>query len=112
VDRSAAYAARYLAKNVVAAGLAERCEIQLSYAIGVAEPLALYVETFGTGRLTNAALATRLRAAVDLTPRGLRDRLGLAAPIYLATATGGHFGREPGSAGPGTFGWERTDLAL
>jgi S-adenosylmethionine synthetase len=112
VDRSAAYAARYLAKNVVAAQLAQRCEIQLAYAIGVAEPLALYVETFGTGKLSNADLAIRLRAAVDLTPRGLREKLGLAAPIYLPTASGGHFGRAYGSAGPGTFGWERTDLAL
>ena len=112
VDRSAAYAARYLAKNVVAAGLARRCEIQLAYAIGVAEPLALYVETFGTGTLSNEALAKRLRAALDLTPRGLRERLGLAAPIYLPTASGGHFGRAPDSAGVGTFSWERMDLVL
>lgn len=112
VDRSAAYAARYLAKNVVASGLAARCEIQLAYAIGVAEPLALYVETFGTGQQSNAALAKQLQSALDLTPRGLRERLGLAAPIYLPTASGGHFGRAPESAGPGTFGWERTDLTL
>ncbi len=112
VDRSAAYAARYLAKNVVAAGLARRCEIQLAYAIGVAEPLALYVETFGTGTTADAVLAEKLRTTIPLTPRGLRERLGLAAPIYLPTATGGHFGRAAGCAGAGTFGWEKTDLHL
>lgn len=112
VDRSAAYAARYLAKNVVARGLARRCEIQLAYAIGIAEPLALYCNTFGTGTIEDAALAKRLHNALDLTPRGLRERMGLAAPIYLPTASGGHFGREPDSAGIGTFGWERTDLVI
>jgi S-adenosylmethionine synthetase len=110
VDRSAAYVARYLAKNVVAVGLATRCEIQLAYAIGIAEPLALYVETFGTGKLSNELLASKLRAEVNLTPRGMREHLRLATPIYLPTASGGHFGRAPGSAGTGTFGWEKTDL--
>ncbi len=110
VDRSAAYAARYLAKNVVAAGLAQRCEVQLAYAIGVAEPLALYVETFGTGTLSNQNLAEQLKRQLDLTPRGLQTKLCLAAPIYLPTASGGHFGRLPNSAGPGTFSWEQVDL--
>lgn len=112
VDRSAAYAARYLAKNVVASGLARRCEIQLAYAIGIAEPLALYVNTFGTGTMDDEQLAKRVHAALDLTPRGLRERMGLAAPIYLPTASGGHFGRTPDSAGKGTFSWERTDLKI
>jgi len=110
VDRAAAYAARYLAKNVVAAGLATRCEIQLAYAIGIAEPLALYVTTFGTGTVPDAAIAKALRTVLPLTPRSLRERLQLAQPIYLPTASGGHFGRAPDSAGPGTFTWERTDL--
>ncbi len=110
VDRSAAYAARYLAKNIVAAGLAQRCEIQLSYAIGVAEPLALYVETFGTAKVPHRALEHAIRQSLSLTPRGLQQHLGLAKPIYLATASGGHFGREPGSMGPETFPWERTTL--
>lgn len=110
VDRAAAYAARYLAKNVVAAGLAARCEIQLAYAIGIAEPLALYVTTFGTGMVADTAIAKALRTVLPLTPRSLRERLQLAQPIYLPTASGGHFGRAPDSAGPGTFSWERTDL--
>lgn len=111
VDRSAAYAARYLAKNVVAAGLATRCEIQLAYAIGVAEPLALYVETFGTSTAPEERILHAIRQSLPLTPRGLREHLGLARPIYLPTAAGGHFGRTPESAGPGTFPWEKTDLA-
>lgn len=111
VDRSAAYAARYLAKNVVAAKLATRCEIQLAYAIGVAEPLALYVDTFGTGSHTDAAIAAALTQALPLTPRSMRNHLSMAAPIYLPTASGGHFGRAPESAGKGTFPWEKTDLA-
>jgi S-adenosylmethionine synthetase len=112
VDRSAAYAARYLAKNVVAAGLAAKCEIQIAYAIGLAEPLSLYVDTFGTLRqgLAEPQLAAALRNAMDLTPRGIRTHLQLNNPIYLATASGGHFGRKPGSMGPGTFTWEKTDL--
>ena len=113
VDRSAAYMARYLAKNVVAAGLAKRCEIQLAYAIGVAEPLAVYVETFGTGQkgLQEADVARLLPELVDLTPRGLRERFALNRPIFTATSSYGHFGRAAGSAGKNSFGWEATDLA-
>ena len=111
VDRSAAYAARYLAKNIVAAGLAKRCEIQLCYAIGVAEPLAIFTETFGTSDIPAVKLERAIRASLSLTPRGIRKHLGLNAPIYLPTASGGHFGRAAGSAGVGTFPWESTDLA-
>ena len=111
VDRSAAYAARYLAKNVVAAGLARRCEIQLGYAIGIAEPLSIYVETFGTSELPSFKLEQAIRRSLSLTPRGIRMHLGLNAPIYLPTASGGHFGRAAGSAGEGTFPWEATTLA-
>ncbi|AKU92638.1 methionine adenosyltransferase [Vulgatibacter incomptus] len=107
VDRSAAYAARHLAKNVVAAGLAGRCVIQLAYAIGVAEPLALYVETFGTGRVPDGLLAERLRQAVPLTPKAIIERLQLRRPIYEPTAAYGHFGRKPDGD---LFGWERLDL--
>ncbi|PIZ29451.1 MAG: methionine adenosyltransferase, partial [Alphaproteobacteria bacterium CG_4_10_14_0_8_um_filter_53_9] len=112
VDRSAAYTARYLAKNIVAAKLAARCEIQLAYAIGIAEPLALYVDTFGTAAhgATDEKLAAALQDILKLTPRSMQDHLGLAAPIYTPTATGGHFGRAAGSAGAGTFPWEKTDL--
>ncbi|MGC3997697.1 MAG: methionine adenosyltransferase [Anaeromyxobacter sp.] len=109
VDRSAAYAARYLAKNVVAAGLADRCLIQLAYAIGVAEPLALYVDTRGTGVIPDARIAQALRETVSLTPRAIRERLDLARPIYARTAAYGHFGRTP--AADGGFVMERTDLA-
>jgi S-adenosylmethionine synthetase len=106
VDRSAAYAARYVAKNVVAAGLAERCEVQVSYAIGVAEPIAIMVETFGTSRLSCEHLTQIVRKNFDLTPYGLREMLDLVRPIYQKTATYGHFGRtEP------EFTWERTDRA-
>ena len=111
VDRSAAYAARYLAKNIVAAGLASHCEIQLGYAIGIAEPLSIYVETFRTSNIPPEKLERAIRASLSLTPRGIRNHLGLNAPIYLPTASGGHFGRAAGSAGPGTFPWEATDLA-
>jgi S-adenosylmethionine synthetase len=111
VDRSAAYAARYLAKNMVAAGLATRCEIQLCYAIGLPEPLAIYIETFGTGTVAEDVLEKAIRKSLSLTPRGIATHLKLARPIYLPTASGGHFGRAPGSAGPGTFPWEATDLA-
>ena len=112
VDRSAAYTARYLAKNVVAAGLATRCEIQLAYAIGIAEPLSVYVDTFGTSKAntTDAAISKALQNLLPLTPRSMQTHLGLAAPIYLPTASGGHFGRAAGSAGAGTFPWERLDL--
>jgi S-adenosylmethionine synthetase len=106
VDRSAAYAARYVAKNIVAAGLAARCEVQVSYAIGVAEPTSIMVETFGTGSLSNEALTRLVRRYFDLTPYGLREMLDLARPIYQQTAAYGHFGRkEP------DFTWERTDKA-
>ena len=109
VDRSAAYATRYLAKNVVASGLAKRCNIQVSYAIGVAQPLSLYVDTFGTGNEDETRIADALRKVFTLTPRGIREGLGLAAPIYAPTAAYGHFGRTPGQ--DGSFSWERTDLA-
>jgi S-adenosylmethionine synthetase len=108
VDRSAAYAARYLAKNVVAAGLAERCTLQLSYAIGVAEPLSVYVDTHGTGEVDEEAIERAVREVMDLTPRGIRTQLGLNRPIYQRTAAYGHFGRAPGA--DGAFSWERTDL--
>jgi S-adenosylmethionine synthetase len=106
VDRSAAYAARYVAKNVVAAGLAERCEVQLSYAIGVAEPTSVMVETFGTGKLPRDRLTALVRRHFALTPYGLRQMLDLARPIYQATAAYGHFGRTESE-----FTWERTDKA-
>lgn len=108
VDRSAAYATRYLAKNVVASGLAKRCNIQVSYAIGVAQPLSLYVDTFGTGVVGEDTIAKKLRELVDLSPRGIRNHLKLEAPIYSPSAAYGHFGREAGS--DGTFTWEKTDL--
>jgi S-adenosylmethionine synthetase len=109
VDRSAAYAARYLAKNVVAAGLADKCLIQLAYAIGVPEPIAVYVHTYGTGRVDEDRLGGILREMVRLTPRGIREQLDLLRPIYARTAAYGHFGRPPES--DGAFSWERTDLA-
>ena len=108
VDRSATYAARYLAKNVVAAGLAERCTIQVAYAIGVSKPLSVYVDTGGTGRADESKLSDVLQELVDLSPRGIRERLGLSRPIYGRTAAYGHFGREPDA--DGGFSWERTDL--
>ena len=108
VDRSAAYATRYLAKNVVAAGLAKRCNIQVSYAIGVAQPLSLYVDTFGTGEVGEDTIARKLRELVDLSPRGIRNHLKLEAPIYSPSASYGHFGRTPTDAG--AFSWEKTDL--
>ncbi len=108
VDRSAAYAARYLAKNVVAAGLAKRCVIQLSYAIGVSEPLSIYADTFGTGTVRDAEIERAVAQAMDLTPKGIRDHLDLCRPIYRRTAAYGHFGRAPEA--DGGFSWERTDL--
>ena len=110
VDRSAAYASRYLAKNVVAAGLASRCTIQIAYAIGVAEPVSLYANTHGTGKVDDQKLQEVLRDCMDLTPRGIRQHLGMNAPIYASTAAYGHFGRNAGEAGSGTFSWEATDL--
>ncbi len=108
VDRSAAYAARYLAKNVVAADLADRCTIQISYAIGVAKPLSIYVDTHGTGKVEDAAIERAVAQAMDLTPRGIRTQLGLTKPIYARTSAYGHFGRAPEA--DGGFSWERTDL--
>jgi S-adenosylmethionine synthetase len=110
VDRSAAYVCRYLAKNVVAAGLAARCTLQLSYAIGVSQPLSLYVDMHGTDRdIDPAKLEKTLRGLVNLTPRGIREHLQLNRPIYAVTSSYGHFGRTP-DADLGTFTWEKTDL--
>ena len=108
VDRSAAYAARYLAKNVVAAGMADRCTIQLSYAIGVARPLSIYADLHGTGQVDAAAVERAVAQVMDLTPRGIRTHLGLNRPIYARTSAYGHFGRAPDA--DGGFSWERTDL--
>jgi S-adenosylmethionine synthetase len=109
VDRSAAYAARYLAKNIVAAGLAERCTLQLSYAIGVAAPLSIYVDTHGTGLVDEALIEAAIPKVMELTPRGIRTHLQLNRPIYARTAAYGHFGRAP--TADGGFSWEREDLA-
>ncbi|MFT4888928.1 MAG: S-adenosylmethionine synthetase [Pseudohongiellaceae bacterium] len=106
VDRSAAYVARYVAKNIVAAGIADRCEIQLSYAIGVAEPTSISVETFGTGKISNSKIVTLIREHFELRPRGLIEMLDLIKPIYRATAAYGHFGREDLD-----LSWEKTDRA-
>jgi S-adenosylmethionine synthetase len=106
VDRSAAYGARYVAKNIVAAGLADRAELQVAYAIGMARPLSLLVDTFGTERIPRPAILELVRQNFDLRPAALRDNLRLLRPIYLATAAYGHFGRDEPD-----FAWERTDLA-
>jgi len=106
VDRSAAYAGRYVAKNIVAAGLADRCEIQLSYAIGVAEPTSISIDSFGTGKLADEKISELVREHFDLRPKGLVDMLDLKRPIYLKTAAYGHFGREDAD-----FSWEKTDKA-
>lgn len=108
VDRSAAYAARYLAKNVVAAGMAKRCVIQVSYAIGVAKPLSIYVDTFGTGVVPDEEIERVVAQCMDLTPRGIRTHLDLCKPIYARTSAYGHFGRAPEA--DGGFSWEKTDL--
>jgi S-adenosylmethionine synthetase len=108
VDRSAAYASRYLAKNVVGAGLADRCVIQLSYAIGVSKPLSVYVDTYGTGTVDEDKLSVLLQELMDLSPRGIRTHLGLNKPIYARTAAYGHFGRNPDA--DGGFSWEKLDL--
>ncbi len=108
VDRSAAYAARYLAKNVVAAKLAERCTIQLSYAIGVSQPLSVYVDLHGTGKVSDEKVEQAIRAVMDLSPSGIRKHLDLNRPIYAKTAAYGHFGRKSGR--DGSFSWEKTDL--
>jgi S-adenosylmethionine synthetase len=109
VDRSAAYAGRYLAKNVVAAGLADKCTIQLAYAIGVSKPLSVYIDTYGTGQVDEDAISAALCELVDLSPRGIREHLQLSRPIYARTAAYGHFGRAPED--DGGFSWERTDIA-
>ncbi|WP_041793666.1 methionine adenosyltransferase [Pararhodospirillum photometricum] len=108
VDRSAAYAARYVAKNIVAAGLADKCVIQVSYAIGVSKPLSIYVNTHGTGRVDETRLAKVVGEVVDLSPRGIREHLQLSRPIYARTSSYGHFGRAPEA--DGGFSWERLDL--
>ena len=108
VDRSAAYAARYLSKNIVAAGLASRCTLQLSYAIGVAKPLSIYCDTHGTGQVDEAVIEKAAGQLMDLTPRGIREHLGMNRPIYARTAAYGHFGRAPDA--DGGFSWEKTDL--
>jgi S-adenosylmethionine synthetase len=108
VDRSAAYAARYLAKNVVSAGLADRCTIQIAYAIGVSQPLAVYVDLHGTGTVGEDQVEKALSRVMDLSPRGIREHLRLNRPIYARTAAYGHFGRPPER--DGGFSWERTDL--
>src|SRR3984885_14824410 len=109
VDRSAAYASRYLAKNIVAAGLADRCTLQLAYAIGVARPLSIYIDTHGTGKVPEDKLEKAVAEAMDLTPRGIRTHLDLNRPIYARTSSYGHFGRTPDNEGG--FSWEKTDLA-
>ncbi|MDB5552226.1 MAG: S-adenosylmethionine synthase [Rhizobium sp.] len=108
VDRSAAYMARYLAKNVVAAGLADRCTIQLAYAIGVAQPLSVYVDLYGTGKVTEEQIEEAIRKVIDLSPTGIRRHLNLNKPIYARTAAYGHFGRKAGR--DGSFSWEKLDL--
>ncbi|WLP53982.1 MULTISPECIES: methionine adenosyltransferase [Agrobacterium] len=108
VDRSAAYAARYLAKNVVAAGLAERCTIQISYAIGVAQPLSIYVDLHGTGKVSEDQVEAAIRKVMDLSPSGIRRHLDLNKPIYAKTSSYGHFGRKAGR--DGSFSWEKLDL--
>ena len=109
VDRSAAYAARYVAKNIVYAGLAERCTIQLAYAIGMVEPLSVYINTYGTGKLDDLELTDLINKTFDLTPRGIRDMLNLSNVNYLSTAAYGHFGRS--STNKESFTWEKTDMS-
>ena len=111
VDRSAAYMARYIAKNIVAADLAEVCEVQLAYAIGVAQPTSVLVDTQGTGKIPDEKLARIVEESFDLTPHGILTKLDLLKPIYSHTAYHGHFGREPGESGKGSFLWERADMA-
>ena len=110
VDRSAAYMTRYLAKNVVASNLASKCSIQIAYAIGVSEPLSLYVNTFGTGKIDDHIIEECIKKNVDLSPKGIRNKLKLNNPIYVPTSSYGHFGRNPDELLKGSFTWERTDL--
>jgi S-adenosylmethionine synthetase len=109
VDRSAAYAARHIAKNVVAAGLATKCEVQVAYAIGVAKPVSVFIDTFGTGTAPEEKISAAAQEIFDLTPRGIIKSLDLLKPIYRSTGSYGHFGRDPGA--DGSFSWERTDKA-
>jgi S-adenosylmethionine synthetase len=109
VDRSAAYIARYIAKNIVAASIADKCTLQLAYAIGVSDPLSIYVDTHGTSKMSDDELIKKITANIDLTPRGIRDHLNLHKPIYKKSAAYGHFGRDAES--DGSFSWEKTDLA-
>ncbi len=109
VDRSAAYVTRYIAKNIVASGIADRCTLQLAYAIGVSDPLSIYVDTHGTSNISNKELIEKIKKNIDLTPRGIRDLLNLHKPIYKKSAAYGHFGRDPMS--DGSFSWEKIDLA-
>ena len=110
VDRSAAYLTRYLAKNVVASGLASRCTIQIAYAIGVSKPLSLYVNTDGTGKINDNRIEKILTNLIDMSPRGVREHLKLNKPIYVPTSAYGHFGRDPNEGVEGSFTWEKTDL--
>ena len=110
VDRSAAYMTRYLAKNVVASNLASKCSIQIAYAIGVSEPLSLYVNTFGTGKIDDHIIEECIKKNIDLSPKGIRNKLKLNNPIYVPTSAYGHFGRNPDELIKGSFTWERTDL--
>ncbi len=110
VDRSAAYMTRYLAKNVVASKLASKCSIQIAYAIGVSEPLSLYVNTFGTGKVDDQVIEKCIRKIIDLSPKGIRNKLKLNNPIYVPTSSYGHFGRKPDELIKGSFTWEKTDL--
>ena len=112
VDRSAAYFTRYLAKNVVAAGLAAKCTIQIAYAIGVSKPLSLYVNTEGTGKVEDRMIETALANLIDMSPRGIREHLKLNNPIYVPTSSYGHFGRKPNEILEGSFTWEKTDLVI
>ena len=112
VDRSAAYFTRYLAKNVVAAGLAAKCTIQIAYAIGVSKPLSLYVNTEGTGKVEDSAIETALVNLIDMSPRGIREHLKLNNPIYVPTSSYGHFGRKPNEILEGSFTWEKNDLVI
>jgi S-adenosylmethionine synthetase len=111
VDRSAAYMARYVAKNIVAAGLADECEVQLAYAIGIAKPVSVFVDTFGSNKIEEKKISQIVQENFKLTPRGIIDSLKLLQPIYRPTARHGHFGRKPDSEKKGTFTWERTDKA-
>jgi S-adenosylmethionine synthetase len=110
VDRSAAYMTRYLAKNVVASNLASKCSIQIAYAIGVSEPLSLYVNTFGTGKVDDQIIEECIKKNIDLSPKGIRNKLKLNNPIYVPTSAYGHFGRHPDESIKGSFTWEKTDL--